>query len=1048
LQRGLAERNWERVTRAFEPHARGFLPAAEAGRPLTAVGATFRFFDQAVPAPLERPDLVSALRSHLADWAAVDHAVIEIDAFELAEDLSRARAVLHLALNGSLPDGGRALLEADLSCELVARSKTRWTIERVLWTGGHTARGDPSAFVDVSGPRGVQWNTSAANRDLTRGLVNERVLDAPGGVNVLDWNRDDFPDLLLTRRGQASLLLLNDGRGGFERGALPLAGPAESPAVVAFVDFDGDGLEELVGGRARPLAPDRAALDLWTRVDGGWTAVEGALEFTVERGVRDLDVQALVPADFDGDGRLDLFAGVHSDARTARASGDTFAAFDGGDDLLFLHRGGLAFDERSDERGIAGRGLTRCAVPLDFDGDGDQDLLVGHDRGPDQLFENLGGGHFEARAEPALVGVSAATGSIAVEAGARAGTFEVYFAGTHSSAAGRIVGATAGLPAAVRAAVGAAGAGGRSWTVGAEGGWTPSGRGAALARAGRSWAALFVDLDNDGTRELLVQDGGSTHSARRAPDWDTYHWRQVVMDALAAHQGTPRRAITAGRERDFEGSHAGHQRDRVFVKVAGSPTGYVDAAALLRLDLERDGRSAAPIDFDGDGDLDLVLLGLRDLRLLENRTAAARFARVRLRRADARATAVGAVVTLTAGGVDRRAVVRATGGFQSALLEELHFGLGATERIERLRVAWPGGETEEWTDLPADRRLVVSEAEAEVAAQALTAWPAGWALAPTDPALREIPALGVLGRKTPVLSSEGPTVLAFIGFEDAAGLPALEATAASLDATVYVVRVRPGDDGWAGVPTSGTIEQLRADADLLRASFPPDGQARLPSLFVFAADGSLRRAIGGSLDLARLEPVLASLEDEPECVPSLLRLGRRHARRGRAEAALDCFRRALAVDEDLAGAHHEVGRLWLAVGEVERGEARFAAACDLDADFAQAHYDLGVARVRLGRPAEALAPLHAAWRARGDDLAILLALGNTAALTGDHEQALEVLATAARTFPESAECFELRGLVLREIGRIEEARAHLRRALDLDGELERARETLEELGGR
>ncbi|MCB1127601.1 MAG: ASPIC/UnbV domain-containing protein, partial [Verrucomicrobiae bacterium] len=45
----------------------------------------------------------------------------------------------------------------------------------------------------------------------------------------------------------------------------------------------------------------------------------------------------------------------------------------------------------------------------------------------------------------------------------------------------------------------------------------------------------------------------------------------------------------------------------------------------------------------------------------------------------------------------------------------LHFGLGSASRLARVEVRWPGGEIQEWTDLPADHVLRLTEGDPEVA---------------------------------------------------------------------------------------------------------------------------------------------------------------------------------------------------------------------------------------------------------------------------------------------------------------------------------------------
>ena len=186
--------------------------------------------------------------------------------------------------------------------------------------------------------------------------------------------------------------------------------------------------------------------------------------------------------------------------------------------------------------------------------------------------------------------------------------------------------------------------------------------------------------------------------------------------------------MLGGERRDFRGSFSGYERDRLFYNAGGA---LVPSAYVFGLDGDHDGRAAAPVDIDGDGDLDLALLTLQGLRLLENTSdeaapaEARRYARVRLAATRSAAPALGAVVTLEAGGVTRRDYVRITEGFQTQVPLDLHFGLGVADRVERLTVEWPSGAREVRTDLPVDRLLRVEEGRPEVAVGPLARWPDG-----------------------------------------------------------------------------------------------------------------------------------------------------------------------------------------------------------------------------------------------------------------------------------------------------------------------------------
>ena len=53
----------------------------------------------------------------------------------------------------------------------------------------------------------------------------------------------------------------------------------------------------------------------------------------------------------------------------------------------------------------------------------------------------------------------------------------------------------------------------------------------------------------------------------------------------------------------FRGSFSGYERNRFFARLDGT-TGFKELGYPLGLDFEHDGRAAAPIDVDGDGDID------------------------------------------------------------------------------------------------------------------------------------------------------------------------------------------------------------------------------------------------------------------------------------------------------------------------------------------------------------------------------------------------------------------------------------------------------------
>jgi enediyne biosynthesis protein E4 len=134
------------------------------------------------------------------------------------------------------------------------------------------------------------------------------------------------------------------------------------------------------------------------------------------------------------------------------------------------------------------------------------------------------------------------------------------------------------------------------------------------------------------------------------------------------------------------------------------------------------GRGAAYGDFDGDGDLDLLLTANNGrARLLRNDGGNANaFLRLRLVGTTSNRDAIGARVTVTReDGSSQWAMVKTGSSYCSQSELPLTFGLGPNGRIARVEVVWPSGRRDVIASPPTRRLLTVEEGKGLTRAAAL-----------------------------------------------------------------------------------------------------------------------------------------------------------------------------------------------------------------------------------------------------------------------------------------------------------------------------------------
>jgi enediyne biosynthesis protein E4 len=197
---------------------------------------------------------------------------------------------------------------------------------------------------------------------------------------------------------------------------------------------------------------------------------------------------------------------------------------------------------------------------------------------------------------------------------------------------------------------------------------------AAPSRYRLGFGIAFLDADDDGRLDLLTVNG---HIADERPE---------IPYAMPA---------------------------QLMLGGANGRLADVSAAAGPPFQVPRLGRGLAVGDLDDDGRVDAIVVGHEGpVAYFHNNGLGGYSITIRLEGTTSNRDAVGARVTVAAGG--RRQVADRFGGgsYQSASDPRLHFGLGTAKRVDAVEVRWPSGRVDRYQGLPADAAYLIREGEA------------------------------------------------------------------------------------------------------------------------------------------------------------------------------------------------------------------------------------------------------------------------------------------------------------------------------------------------
>lgn len=919
-----------------------------------------------------------------------------------------------------------------------------WTEGRLTgFTPGSETRtcSERALFQEVSG---ALFGTSESfDRQLVKGVPYWRArLDSASGIDLYgengitvgDMDGDGWDEVYVCQPAGLPNRLYKyfRGKGMVDMTDRAGVGVLDDSSCALFVDFRNSGLQDLV------VLTNYSPLLFLNQGDGTFVFKPRAFRFASKpEGA----FSGMAAADYDLDGFVDLYLCTYVYFQSEdqyRYPNPYHDARNGPPNFMFRNElgadGSGIFSDVTKAVGLNQNNDRYSFAPVwcDYNGDGWPDLYVANDFGRNNLYKN-DRGHFtdvaaEAGVEDIGPGMSASWFDYDGD-----GRPDLYVSNMWTAPGQRVVSSPNFMPdsdLALRDAYRRHAKGNSLYRNRGDGTFeeTESREGVEMGRW--AWCSDGVDFDNDGCPEIFITTGMFTNSPS-AQDLESFFWRQVVSKApkekiVVPHYENGWDAINELIREGF--NENSHEPNVLYARRGGR---FYDFSGVSGLDYADDSRSFAAVDFDGDGNLDLLLksrLGPQ-LRALRNDCGlGCSVIAIRLQGIRSNRDAIGAAVKVVSGNLVNWQFVRAGSGYISQHTKTLHFGLGDNKIADTVRITWPSGLVQEFHNLTAGYVYSIQEGASN---------------------FNKMPFLPRETSETATVAGDNQSVFTATWLLEPVPLPERRTGPGYLCLTVGQKIVPPENIPFEIIDLNKESADVAAYYALFRKYlFDYRSALTLPLLILIDERGFVHKISPEIPPVETLKSDLTLVQDPNRLTLALPFAGRYYTRPARnyfrigaaflwagyPEQAIIYLDEVVRRTPDNFYAHLCLGQIHLGAGRITEAREHLEQATKLNEKSASAWNDLGGVEMRQGNYNAALLDFQKALSVSPNESSALINCGSVYAQLGDATAAETMFERALKLDPNDSDANAQLGSLFLKEGRLEEARKYLQQAIKIRGD--------------